>query len=53
MVIKHAEETSNCAMAWKYCVAEENVRFWRKQKELLFKGAFKPEDNFVDPSWGI
>jgi transposase-like protein len=38
MVIKHAEETNNCAMAQKFGVEEPNVRHWRKQKELL-KGA--------------
>jgi transposase-like protein len=35
MVIKHAEETNNCATARKFGVAEPNVRRWRKQKELL------------------
>jgi hypothetical protein len=25
MVIKHAEETNNCAAAWKFGVAEPNV----------------------------
>jgi transposase-like protein len=38
MVIKHAEETNNCATARKFDVVEPNVRHWRKQKELL-KGA--------------
>jgi transposase-like protein len=32
MVIKHAEETNNCATAWKFGVVELNVRRWRKQK---------------------
>jgi transposase-like protein len=32
MVIKHAEETNNCATARKFGVAEPNVRRWRKQK---------------------
>jgi hypothetical protein len=35
MVIKHVEETNNCATAWKFGVAEPNVQRWRKQKELL------------------
>jgi len=25
MVIKHTEETSNCAAAWKFCVTEQIV----------------------------
>jgi transposase-like protein len=29
MVIKHAEETNNCATARKFGVAESNVRRWR------------------------
>jgi transposase-like protein len=32
MVIKHEEETNNCAKARKFGVAEPNVRRWRKQK---------------------
>jgi hypothetical protein len=35
MIIKHVEETNNCATAWKFGIAELNVRCWRKQEELL------------------
>jgi hypothetical protein len=51
MVIKHAEETNNCAMARKFCVAELNVRRWRKQKELL-KGANSTRKAFRGPKHG-
>jgi hypothetical protein len=34
MVIKHVEETKNCATARKFSVAELNVQCWRKQKGL-------------------
>jgi transposase-like protein len=37
-IIKHAEETNNCAMARKFGVAEPYVQHWRKQDGLL-KGA--------------
>jgi transposase-like protein len=57
MVIKHVEETNNCAMARKFGVAEPNVRHWRKQKELLkganstrkaFRGSKRGNFNAVD-----
>jgi transposase-like protein len=37
-IIKHAEETNNCAMARKFGVAEPYVQHWRKQDGIL-KGA--------------
>jgi hypothetical protein len=48
MVIKHAEETNNCAAARKFGVTELNVQHWRKQKEQI-----QPEKNFMGPSMGI
>jgi hypothetical protein len=51
MVIKHAEETNNCATAWKFGVAEPNVQRWRKQKELL-KGANSTRKAFRGPKLG-
>jgi hypothetical protein len=51
MVIKHAEETNNCATAWKFDVAEPNVRRWRKQEELL-KGANSTQKAFRGPKHG-
>jgi transposase-like protein len=51
MVIKHAVETNNCAMARKFSVAEPNVRRWRKQKELL-KGANSTRKAFCGPNHG-
>jgi hypothetical protein len=52
MVMKHAEETNNCIPAWKFGVAEPNVRRWRKQKELL-KEQIQPDKHFMGPSMGI
>lgn len=34
MVIKHAGETNNCAVAWKFHVAEQNIYYYQKWKEL-------------------
>jgi transposase-like protein len=51
MVIRHAEETNNCATARKFGVAEPNVRRWRKQKELL-KGANSTRKAFRGPKHG-
>jgi hypothetical protein len=51
MVMKHAEETSNCAAARKFGVTELNVRRWRKQKELL-KGANSARKPFRGPKHG-
>jgi transposase-like protein len=51
MVIKHAEETNNCATARKFGVTEPNVRCWRKQKELL-KGANSIRKAFHGPKHG-
>jgi hypothetical protein len=51
MVFKHAEETNNCTVAWKFGVAEPNVRRWRKQKELL-KGANPFQKAFCGPKHG-
>jgi hypothetical protein len=51
MVIKHAEESNNCATARKFRVAEPNVRRWRKQKELL-KGAHSTRKAFRGPKHG-
>jgi transposase-like protein len=51
MVIKHAEETNNCATARKFGVAEPNVRCWSKQKELL-KGANSTLKAFRGPKHG-
>jgi hypothetical protein len=39
MVIKHAEETNNLTVAWKFCVVEQNVQHYGRQKELLLEGA--------------
>jgi hypothetical protein len=50
MVIKHVEETNNCAMARKFDVTELNVRR-RKQKELL-KGANSTRKAFRGPKHG-
>jgi hypothetical protein len=33
MVIKHAEETNNFTMAWKFCVVEQNVQHWENKKD--------------------
>jgi transposase-like protein len=51
MVIKHAEETNNCATARKFGVAEPNVRRWRKQKQLL-KGTNSTRKAFRGPKHG-
>jgi hypothetical protein len=51
MVIKHAEQTNNCATARKFGVAEPNVRCWRKQKALL-KGANSARKAFRGPKHG-
>jgi transposase-like protein len=51
MVIKHVEETNNCATARKFGDAEPNVRRWRKQKELL-KGANSTRKAFRGPKHG-
>jgi transposase-like protein len=51
MVIKHAEQTNNCATARKLGVSEPNVRRWRKQKELL-KGANSNRLAFRGPKHG-
>lgn len=37
MVIKHAEGNNNKVMAGKFCVVEQNVQCWKKQKGLLIK----------------
>ena len=39
MVIKHAQETNNHAVSQKFCVVQQNVCCWRKQKDLLLKAA--------------
>jgi transposase-like protein len=51
IVIKHVEETNNCAAARKFGVAEPNVRHWRKQKELS-KGANSTRKVFCVPKHG-
>jgi hypothetical protein len=33
----YAKGNNNQAMAWKFCVAEQNVWCWRKQKGLIIK----------------
>jgi transposase-like protein len=48
LVIRHTEETNNCAAARKFGVAEPNVRRWRKQKELL-KGVNSTRKEFGGP----
>jgi uncharacterized protein YjcR len=37
MVIKHAEGNNNQDLAWKFCVVEQTVQCWKKQKGLLIK----------------
>jgi hypothetical protein len=49
MVIKHVEETNNCATARKFSVAEQNVRHWEKKE----KEQIQPEKHFMGPSMGI
>jgi len=39
MVIQHTQETNNCAAAWDFHVAEQNLWCWRKWKELLLRAA--------------
>jgi hypothetical protein len=33
LVIKHAERNNNQDLAWKFCVVEQNVLCWKKQKD--------------------
>jgi len=40
MAIKHAEVNNNKDLVWKFCVMEQNVQCYKKQKGLLIK-----EDN--------
>jgi len=37
VVIKRAEGNNNQAMTWKFCLVEQNVQCWKKQKGLLIK----------------
>jgi hypothetical protein len=37
MVIKHSEGNNNQDFAWKFCVVEQTVQCWKKQKGLLIK----------------
>ena len=37
MVIERAVETNNHTVAQKFCVVEQNVCCWRKQKNLFLK----------------
>jgi hypothetical protein len=37
MAIEHAVETNNPTVAQKFCVVEQNVCCWRKQKNLFLK----------------
>jgi transposase-like protein len=48
MVIKHAEETNNCATALKFGVAESNVRRWRKK---LKRSKFNPKSILWAQAW--
>jgi hypothetical protein len=32
-----SEGNNNQVMAWKFCVVEQNVQCWKKQKGLLIK----------------
>jgi hypothetical protein len=38
MAIENAVETNNHTVAQKFCVVEQNVCCWRKQKKSVFKG---------------
>ena len=54
MVIKHTEESSNCAVARKFCVMEQIVWQWRKQKLPLLKGVNSNiKKHFLGPRWTI
>jgi len=35
MLMKHAEGNINQDLAWKFCVVEKTVQWWKKQKGLL------------------
>jgi hypothetical protein len=37
-VIKHAEETNNCTVVWKFCTTKHNVRWVTQTNEPLKKG---------------
>ena len=39
IVTQHAEETISFIIVWKFCVVEQHVWCWEKQKLLLLKGA--------------
>jgi len=34
MVVKHAEGNNKKDLAWKFCVVQQNVQCWKKQKGL-------------------
>ena len=43
MVIKHANETNNCAVTWRFHDAEQNIYYYQKRKELLLMTAIQPK----------
>jgi hypothetical protein len=39
MVIKHTEGTYSFSKAWKYCVVEQNVHHYGRQKRTTIRGS--------------
>jgi len=38
VILDHAVETNNHVVVHEFCVVEQNVCCWRKQKNLFLKG---------------
>jgi hypothetical protein len=39
MVIKHAEETNSFNVEWKFCIVEQNVQHYGRQKRTTTRGS--------------
>jgi hypothetical protein len=50
-VLKHADETNNCHVAWKFHVTEQNVLL-KKTKEIIINESNSTQKAFYGPKQG-